>query len=186
MMRKGHVRILLAGCAAALAAALGATTALAATTWTIKPGGSTSAKSGNAIFIRVWRPRCSLPFDYLLQVFAIRNRVLLPSIIRSYYPRGSTIAYWACRWTGRDRSSCAWQARLGGLIVVRAFAPVTCRTGADPHHWRDRLRHLRPLVGHQPLTPAARAWPAGCHQLLRALSEALSWSITATWTIAHP
>jgi len=51
MMRKGHVRILLAGCAAVLAATLGATTALAATTWTIKPGGSTSAKSGNAIFI---------------------------------------------------------------------------------------------------------------------------------------
>src|SRR5215469_2438662 len=50
-MRKGYARTLLAGRAAVLAATLGTTTALAATTWTIKPGGATSAKSGNAIFI---------------------------------------------------------------------------------------------------------------------------------------
>jgi hypothetical protein len=41
-------RILFAGCAAVLAAALGATTALAATTWTIRPGGAITAKSGTA------------------------------------------------------------------------------------------------------------------------------------------
>ena len=43
-------RILFAGCAAALTAALGVTTALAATTWTIKPGGAITAKSGTATF----------------------------------------------------------------------------------------------------------------------------------------
>jgi hypothetical protein len=41
-------RILFAACAAALVAALGVTTALAATTWTIRPGGAVTAKSGTA------------------------------------------------------------------------------------------------------------------------------------------
>jgi hypothetical protein len=35
-----YARILFAGCAAVLAAALGVTAALAATTWTIRPGGA--------------------------------------------------------------------------------------------------------------------------------------------------
>jgi len=41
-------RILAAGCAAVLAGSLGATPALAATTWTIQPGGSITAMSGKA------------------------------------------------------------------------------------------------------------------------------------------
>jgi hypothetical protein len=47
---KRYARILCAGCAAVLAAALGVTTALAATTWTIQPGGAITAKSGTAVF----------------------------------------------------------------------------------------------------------------------------------------
>jgi hypothetical protein len=43
-------RILFAACAAALVAALGVTTALAATTWSIRPGGAITAKSGTATF----------------------------------------------------------------------------------------------------------------------------------------
>jgi hypothetical protein len=43
-----HARILLAGCAAVAATALGATAALAATTWTIKPGGAITASSSPA------------------------------------------------------------------------------------------------------------------------------------------
>ncbi len=42
-------RILLAVPAAALAAALGVTAALAATTWTVKPGGKITAKSGKVL-----------------------------------------------------------------------------------------------------------------------------------------
>jgi hypothetical protein len=45
-----YARILFAGCAAALTAALGVTTAFAATTWTIKPGGAITAKSATATF----------------------------------------------------------------------------------------------------------------------------------------
>jgi hypothetical protein len=45
---KRYACVLLAGCAAVLAAALGVTTALAATTWTIRPGGAITAKSGTA------------------------------------------------------------------------------------------------------------------------------------------
>ena len=45
-MRNRHARILAAGCAAALAATLGAVPALAATTWTIHPGGAITATSG--------------------------------------------------------------------------------------------------------------------------------------------
>ncbi len=48
-MRTHHARILLAGSAAVLATALGAAPALAAATWTIRPGGETAAKSGRAI-----------------------------------------------------------------------------------------------------------------------------------------
>ena len=44
-MRRRSARLLLAGCVV-LTAALGATTALAATTWTITPGGAITAKSG--------------------------------------------------------------------------------------------------------------------------------------------
>src|SRR5689334_535586 len=44
-MRNRPARLLLAGCVV-LTAALGATTALAATTWTITPGGAIAAKSG--------------------------------------------------------------------------------------------------------------------------------------------
>ena len=47
-MRKRSARLLLGGCAAVLTAALGATTALAATTWTVTPGGAVTAKSGRA------------------------------------------------------------------------------------------------------------------------------------------
>ena len=47
-MSERYARIAFAGCAAVLAAALGATTALAAATWTIKPGGAVRAKSGKA------------------------------------------------------------------------------------------------------------------------------------------
>ena len=45
-----YVRILFAGCAAALTATLSVTTAFAATTWTIKPGGAITAKSSTATF----------------------------------------------------------------------------------------------------------------------------------------
>jgi hypothetical protein len=45
-MSTRYARILLAGPAAVLAAALGVTSALAATTWTVKPGGKVTAKSG--------------------------------------------------------------------------------------------------------------------------------------------
>ncbi len=45
-MSNPYARILAAGCAAVLAATLGATPALAATTWTIKPGGAITATSG--------------------------------------------------------------------------------------------------------------------------------------------
>lgn len=45
-----YARILLTGCGAALTAALGVTTAVAATTWTIQPGGAVTAKSGTATF----------------------------------------------------------------------------------------------------------------------------------------
>jgi len=41
-----YARILVAGCAAALAATVGASTALAAATWTVRPGGPVSLKSG--------------------------------------------------------------------------------------------------------------------------------------------
>jgi hypothetical protein len=47
-MRNAPARLLLAGSAAMLTAALGTTTALAATTWTITPGGAFTAKSGRA------------------------------------------------------------------------------------------------------------------------------------------
>ncbi len=47
---KPHARVLLAAPAAALAACLGVTAALAATTWTVKPGGSFAAMSGTATF----------------------------------------------------------------------------------------------------------------------------------------
>jgi hypothetical protein len=43
-------RTLIAGCAAILAATPGAASALAATTWTIKPGGAIKATSGTATF----------------------------------------------------------------------------------------------------------------------------------------
>ncbi len=45
-MSNRHNRILAAGCAAVLAATLTATPALAAATWTIKPGGAITATSG--------------------------------------------------------------------------------------------------------------------------------------------
>jgi len=46
----GYARILFAACAAVAATALGVSTALAATTWTIRPGGAITAKSGTATF----------------------------------------------------------------------------------------------------------------------------------------
>ncbi len=46
--RHGILACLLTGCAAMLTAVLGATTALAAATWTITPGGAVTAKSGHA------------------------------------------------------------------------------------------------------------------------------------------
>jgi len=49
-VRKRYARILFAGCADVLAAALSVTTARAATTWTIRPGGAVTAKSGTATF----------------------------------------------------------------------------------------------------------------------------------------
>jgi hypothetical protein len=45
-----QARILFAGCAAIWAATLGVTTALAATTWTIQPGGAFGAQSRTATF----------------------------------------------------------------------------------------------------------------------------------------
>jgi hypothetical protein len=45
-MSRPYARILVAGCAAVLAATVGAATALAAATWTIRPGGPVSLKSG--------------------------------------------------------------------------------------------------------------------------------------------
>lgn len=45
-MSKRSARILLAGPAAVLVAVLGATAALAATTWTVRPGGAITAKAG--------------------------------------------------------------------------------------------------------------------------------------------
>lgn len=45
-----HARILFAGCAAVCAATLGVSTALAATTWTVQPGGAFQARSGTATF----------------------------------------------------------------------------------------------------------------------------------------
>ncbi len=45
-MSNRYARILAAGCAAVLAATLGVTPALAAATWTIKPGGAITATSG--------------------------------------------------------------------------------------------------------------------------------------------
>src|SRR5690242_3843108 len=45
-----YARPLIAGSAAALAATLGATAALAATTWTIKPGGAISSTATNVNF----------------------------------------------------------------------------------------------------------------------------------------
>jgi hypothetical protein len=50
-MSKRFARIPLAALAAALAAALGVTTALAATTWTVKPGGAAAATSKNVELI---------------------------------------------------------------------------------------------------------------------------------------
>ena len=49
-MNRRHARILAAGPAAVLAATLGVTAALAATTWTVKPGGAFTATAGNASF----------------------------------------------------------------------------------------------------------------------------------------
>ena len=49
-MSNRYARILAAGCAAALAATLGVTPALAAATWTIKPGGAITATSGKTAF----------------------------------------------------------------------------------------------------------------------------------------
>jgi hypothetical protein len=48
-MSNRNARILAAGCAAVLAATLGATPALAATTWTIQPGGAITATSGTVL-----------------------------------------------------------------------------------------------------------------------------------------
>jgi hypothetical protein len=45
-----YARALLAGCAAGLTVTLGVTAALAATTWTIRPGGAVTAMSGTATF----------------------------------------------------------------------------------------------------------------------------------------
>ena len=45
-MSRRYARLLVAGCAAVLAVPVGATTALAAATWTIRPGGPVSLKSG--------------------------------------------------------------------------------------------------------------------------------------------
>lgn len=45
-MSRRYARILVAGCAAVLAATLGTGTALAAATWTVQPGGSVLLKSG--------------------------------------------------------------------------------------------------------------------------------------------
>jgi hypothetical protein len=42
-----YARVLVAGCAAVLAATAGATIALAAATWTVRPGGAISLKSGD-------------------------------------------------------------------------------------------------------------------------------------------
>ena len=49
-MRKRYARILFAGCAGVLVAALSVTTARAETTWTIRPGGAVTANSGTATF----------------------------------------------------------------------------------------------------------------------------------------
>jgi hypothetical protein len=49
-VNRRHARILAAGPAAVLAATLGVTAALAATTWTVKPGGAFTATAGNASF----------------------------------------------------------------------------------------------------------------------------------------
>jgi hypothetical protein len=50
VVSKRYAHLLFAGCAAVLAAVLGVTAALAATTWTVKPGGAITAKSGTATF----------------------------------------------------------------------------------------------------------------------------------------
>jgi hypothetical protein len=42
-----YARIVVAACGAVLAATVGATIAFAAVTWTVRPGGPISAKSGN-------------------------------------------------------------------------------------------------------------------------------------------
>jgi len=49
-MNMRYARSLIAGSAAVLAAILGATAALAATTWTIKPGGAISSTATNVNF----------------------------------------------------------------------------------------------------------------------------------------
>ncbi len=48
-MSNRYARILVGGCAAVLTATLAATPALAATTWTIQPGGAITAASGDAV-----------------------------------------------------------------------------------------------------------------------------------------
>jgi hypothetical protein len=47
---RGDARLRFAGCAAVVVAALAVTTALAAATWTIRPGGAIAAQSGTATF----------------------------------------------------------------------------------------------------------------------------------------
>jgi hypothetical protein len=51
-MSNRYARVLAAGCAAVLAATLGVTPALAATTWTIQPGGAITATSSSQFILK--------------------------------------------------------------------------------------------------------------------------------------
>jgi hypothetical protein len=51
-MSNRYARVLAAGCAAVLAATLGVTPALAATTWTIQPGGAITATSSSQLILK--------------------------------------------------------------------------------------------------------------------------------------
>jgi hypothetical protein len=136
-MSNRYARILAAGGAAVLAATLAATPALAATTWTIKPGGAMTATSGKTTFkdtttgtvltcasstaSGTLKSGSGLPGAGIGSVTAAAYHCPTPSFSAKLMPRGLP---WRLNLTSYDRDTGVARGMISGLQLALSY--VSC------------------------------------------------------------
>jgi hypothetical protein len=133
-----QVRILIAGTAAVVAATLGATPALAAATWTIRPGGATAARSGTATFIDT-KTGASFPCKLVSATATLRSGSGLPGADSGSI---SAAGFHTCEspslvWTLRA-GDLPWQVNLSSYhrgVVTGNISHIQIHVAATPCSW---------------------------------------------------